>query len=162
MRKYGLTLALMGLSLGCTWACECVFPSNYNLKNAVDGHPVIFYAKVVSIEDPKDPNFEWIPDLVFDSLYYEKRGYEPQFRIIEVLKGKIGKERKGDRLFFQSNFSTCSVSFELGKTYLVFAYRDESGKIGTSSCSLRFEFDNQEAYKTKRKEIKKALRQKAS
>ena len=162
MNKIKLTLLLFMISLGSSWACECIIPSDYSLKDAVDGHPVIFLAEVVSIEDPKDPNFEWVGDLVFDSLYYKKRGYEPQFRIIEVLKGKVGKERKGDRLFFQSDFSTCSVSFQLGKTYLVFAYRDKSGTLGTSSCSLRFQFENQEASKAKRKEIKKALRQKVS
>ncbi len=74
MMKIKLTMVLFIISLGSSWACECIFPSEYSLNDAVDGHPVIFYAEVVSIEDPNDPNFEWVVDLVFDSLYYKKRG----------------------------------------------------------------------------------------
>ena len=160
MRIVTIAFVFLVLTLQASLACECIFPIDYTLKDAVDEHPVIFYAEVISIEDQKDPNFEGVADLYFDSLYYEKRGYEPQFRIIEILKGKIGSEQEGDRIVLQSDFSMCSSTFKIGQKYLVFAYGDENGWISVSSCSPGFLFEDQKAYRAKRREIKKALRQK--
>ena len=160
MKRTGLFFVLVFLFTSSSKACECIFPSNYDFGEHARSFPVIFYAEVVSIQDEKDPNFEWIPDLAFDSLYYKKRGYNPEFKVIKTLKGKLGKDLKKRRLTLESGFTSCSGTFNLGERYIIFAYRNENWPITTNICAPNRTISTPDEWSEMRKRIKKALRQK--
>ncbi len=53
-----------------------------------------------------------------------------RFRVDEMFKGP-----KGVAVDVWTEFSDCAASFGVGETYLVYAYRDDNGRIAASSCS---------------------------
>jgi hypothetical protein len=161
MKRSGLLLVLIFLFTFSSKACECIFPANYDFGAHARSYPLIFYGEVVSIQDEKDPNFKWIPDLVFDSLYYKTRGYNPEFRVIKRLKGRFGKAVKRGRLTLGSGFSSCSRTFSLGQRYLVFAYRHGDGPLETNICAPNRKISGKQGWNSMRNQVKKALRQKS-
>lgn len=155
MRKYGLTLALMGLSLGCTWACECIKELTETLKQKVEIASVIFYGEVVSIADidKAKPRSQTYIEYGFEQLDKTRSGYHPQFRVIDVLKGDLKKEMGQDLFKYQGPISICSDSFKVGEKYLVLANRDEDGKVLLRICNPPLTFEDRKAYLRTKREI---------
>lgn len=159
MRKFGLTLALMGLSLGSTWACECIKELTETLKQKVEIASVIFYGEVVSITDIDiaKPRSQTYKEYGFEQLDKTKSGFHPQFRVIDVLKGDLKKEMEQDLFKYQGSISVCSDIFKVGEKYLVLANRDEDGKVLLRICNPPLTFEDQKAYLRTKREILKAI-----
>jgi hypothetical protein len=155
MKKTGLTLALMGLSLGCTWACECIKELTETLKQKVEIASVIFYGEVVSITDidKAKPISQTYKEYGFEQLDKTKSGFHPQFRVIDVLKGDLKKEMEQDLFKYQGSLSVCSDIFKVGEKYLVLANRDEDGKVLLRICNPPLTFEDRKAYLKVKREI---------
>ena len=148
MKTLGLTFFFLALTIQSSLACECITELTETLEQKVNIASVIFYGEVVSIADSESHNQR--------SQNLKGYGFEPQFRILEILKGDLDSDMKDDRFFLiQPNLSVCSDNFKVGEKYLVFANRNENGEIWLRICNPPFVFEDQKAYRAKRREIKK-------
>jgi len=158
MRTAAHTFVFLTLTLQASMACECIAELTETLKQKVAKSGVVFYGEVVPIKDGtvlrKDMG-SYSPNL-------SSQSYTPQFRLIDLLKGDLDVESNGDTFFNLAGPSICSPLFKTGERYLVFAFLDENGKIQAFDCPHPLVFEDQKAYRAKRREIKKALRHKVS
>ncbi len=122
MRKILFTFAVLLLlvSIKNVLACSCVRsdPSKtltQLVSEAYKDSKAVFSAKVLSMtEDP------------------EKGEFRVKLRLIKSWKGKLIKTLT---LITGLGGGDCGYFFEVGKTYLIYAYRDEDKKLTTNICS---------------------------
>jgi len=103
-----------------SFACSCVpseRPCEYLRSDTVFVGKVV---KTVPVKHPADKN-SWTP------------GYSMQFAVDESLRGGVGKEVTVET---GSGGGDCGTPLELGRKFLIFAYRNEKdGKLWTGMCS---------------------------
>lgn len=143
-------------------ACECIFNPQETFHEFVSKYPLIFYAEVISVEDSKNPFFEEFFLSNSDTLYGKSFGYEPRFRIIEIIKGEFFPNLSDDSFTLKSDNSLCSASFRNGEKYLIYSYSMDPNKIHLTICNPGRTFLSQKEFKKYKKKIKEALRQKPS
>jgi len=104
------------LLLCCTnLACACsVVRISCNFPD--DNSPVVFVGTVVSPEDPETQVL--------------LHGSPVVFNVTERIRGNVGKQIS----IYESRRVSCDFGFELGKSYLVFAYF-ENGRLTTSELT---------------------------
>lgn len=158
MKKIGVTLIFLFFLQGYSLACECILELTETLKDKVDIASIIFYGEVVSIADLE------VPQKVnhLNSSSSKRSGYEPTFRVLEVLKGSFGTKLKNGNFSYQGPIAICSDLYQVGEKYLVLANHNSEGEIRLRLCNPPFVFSDDESYEAMRKEIKKALRQNPS
>ena len=141
-------------------ACECI--TDLARTSRAKEYSFIFYGEVESIEDSRNDFFDQLTEYKLDSLYDQKFGYEPRFRIIEVVKGDLSVAMENEYFLLNSDFSLCSATFKIGEKYLIYAHQNRPDEIRISFCNPGVTIEDHKDYLQIRKEIKKALRHKVS
>jgi hypothetical protein len=80
----------------------------------------------------------WTADAVFTgrvrSTRYKSRG-DDRHLVVELDKARAYKGVSGTRVTLDFLSTSCDPSFDEGRTYLVYAYRDrDTGRLGTTMC----------------------------
>ena len=120
--------------------CEiCSCRTSEAPRNALDSSDAVFRARVVALDDRPIP----YPDVT--SLKREARQeaeWEYLRRSVERLRVTLEVRRvwKGDvgeriDIYTANECCICGYPFELGKEYLIYAYRLPSGRLVTNICS---------------------------
>lgn len=65
---------------------------------------------------------------------FDKHGIRMRLDVLEVFKGSLGQTVE-----LRTDFASCSGWLLQGETYVVYAFRDEKGRLTTSICSSRTE-----------------------
>ncbi len=128
-----------------SFACECVIlpytdenKENYQNQYLIKGFKeadFIFYGEVIKLIDREidgySESFGWEnPNSLKDKIY----GNFPLFNLIKTLKGKnLNLTNKTIQIY--QDWSTCDMTFEKNKKYIVFGYIDQDGKLKTSICA---------------------------
>tara|TARA_B110000285_G_C14675115_1_gene402124 strand:- start:79 stop:516 length:438 start_codon:yes stop_codon:yes gene_type:complete len=122
---------VIGLSFLVTQvlACECI-PTVNNTEQFKKAD-VVFYAKVISINDSEVENFKNTLHYAMDSLYTEQGGYQPILKVFKTYKGKMSSKE----IILKSNWRGCDVFFKRDSEYLIFGYIDDNGSIQTNICA---------------------------
>jgi len=122
MRKILFTFAalLLLISVKSVAACSCIKPDpsktlTQQVSEAYKNSKAVFSANVLSLKE--------------DS---EKGEIRVKLRLIKPWKGKLGKTLT---LVTGLGGGDCGYFFEVGKTYLIYAYRDEDKRLTTNICS---------------------------
>jgi hypothetical protein len=127
-----LLIASIGLLVVTTrvQACSCarvIYPKmsrgkliRAKVNNALHQSAAVFSGEVVAIASEKA-----------DSASFET-WVEVKFRVRESWKGEILKEAS---IWTSVGCCGCNYSFEVGETYLVYAYRIPGGELRTDACT---------------------------
>ncbi len=94
-------------------ACTCPPPSS--LAQTVAAADAVFMGKVIS--------FELVP------------AQPERVARFEVMKVWKGRPLEVAEIFTAENEAACGYGFRVGETYLVYAYKDDSGKLHTHVCT---------------------------
>ncbi len=156
MRKPGLTVIFLILSLGSSWACECIFIAE-SLQQKAKNYDYIFFAEVESLVDHQVEGFENTFEYRINPSYHLNGGYHPKLQVLEVFKGKVKKGMTGKYLVMDNDWSMCGEFFQPGQFILIFGTKGRKGGITTSTCASNWTFKSQEEFMLKKKELKKSF-----
>ncbi|MBI5001777.1 hypothetical protein HZC31_00160 [Candidatus Woesearchaeota archaeon] len=120
MRKVLFVLALLFafcVSSFSAFACSCIMPGT--VTEEVERADVVFVGTVIAV-DHSEYRAYIFPDLEFS------------FTVQEYWKGVLSEPLI---IHTGQGGGDCGFSFEEGKSYLVYAYADESGDLHTNICS---------------------------
>lgn len=101
------------------WACSC---ANFERPCELLSHDVAFVGRVVETTPIKRTT---------DKFSYTV-GYSMRFSVEESLRGELGTEAIVET---GSGGGDCGTPLDPGGRYLIFAYKNEKGKLGTGVCS---------------------------
>ncbi len=110
-----VSLLIFTLSLDTALACSCVIPSIINNFKAAD---VVFKGRVVEVKEIKTKK----KITAGQTVDYQR--YEFKFEISNRHKGLKTKEPV--TIITTGDDSNCGNKFNIGKNYLVYAYKEES------------------------------------
>ncbi len=121
MKKFLLILPILLflLSVENALACSCVAPDpnktlEQQVTEAYTDSSAVFSAKVLSV------------------VKFSKEGkLKVKVRLVKSWKGKLTKTLT---VMTGLDSAMCGYYFEKGKTYLIYAYRDEDKKLNTNIC----------------------------
>lgn len=122
---------VIGLSFLVTEVSACECSPTVTFEEQFKKADVVFYAKVISINDSEVENFKNTLYYAMDSLYIEQGGYHPTLRVLKTFKGKLGSKT----IKLKSKWAGCDVFFIRSKEYLVFGFISDNGDISTNICT---------------------------
>lgn len=122
MNKFGISVGsfvLLVFSISSAQACSCV--KYQSIDEHIDSYEVIFLGESTGTQRDVDD--------------YDRTtlGRKTEFVVIDVLKGD--KSEKVDVFHTKNTGGNCGINFFDGAKYLVFANRDNEGRLQTSFCS---------------------------
>lgn len=139
-----LTIIILIKSIS-SFACECeiIAYTNETKENYQDQYLIkgfkdadfIFYGEVIELIDRKIKGYSEI--FGWENPKYIKKktnGHFPLFNIIKIFKGK-NVNLSNETIQIYQDWSTCDMTFEKNKKYVVFGYLDKDGKLRTSICA---------------------------
>ncbi|MFC2106346.1 hypothetical protein ACFLS0_06320 [Candidatus Bipolaricaulota bacterium] len=120
-----LVVGMMALAVGFSLAaaaCSCAAPGTP--EDALEAADAVFSGRVIGLrlepQTPEDPTISFMPEDLLAT-----------FIVSLVWKGTLEQETVVRTTF---TCCVCGYAFQIGETYLVYAYGDESG-IRTSVCT---------------------------
>jgi hypothetical protein len=114
------------------------FPDVANACSCFSGGPpcqsfgntfAVFSGKVESVSDYKPPLSENATERE-SRFNYSQKSFT--FSLEESFRGQLGKKVE---IITGKGGGDCGYNFEVGKTYLVYAYQQKDGKLGTGICT---------------------------
>ena len=118
-------------------ACDCIM---HPIENYIDSSEYILIIKSVRIRD------------TFNYPYLKENrnvGFTTEASVVRVLKN--ANRIENGHINFDSDYSNCAMKFEVGKTYLIFAFR-KNGRFYVYHCSYS------DKYSRSRINIRKIIR----
>jgi hypothetical protein len=133
MKKIYLLLILCFSSVTSSFGCECI--TRLTLEEQFKEADIVFYAKVVNINDSQIDGYRSTLGFILDSIYTKQGGYQPELMVFKVYKGQFKKPLINKKYQFNSGWSICDVYFRKDQEYIIFGYFDEKGDIQTNVCT---------------------------
>ncbi len=139
MRVLGLLFAALWACLapGSVLGCSCAPPSPFEsftvrqrVQRAFDRAKVVFEGQVESVQDPPNP---FAPD----GTIFLPVPARPMQRMVKFRNTTIYKGPKQARIVIRTGLGCgdCGYDFEIGSSYLVYAYTNEDGDLETDTCT---------------------------
>lgn len=140
--RIGMPTAMRRLMLGfalpaATWACSCM-GGGPPCASAL-GSSAVFTGRVMDVtRDPPQPD---------GSGSRRITGFPGTHVTFEVTEAFVGMERRGKQIEIRTAMGggDCGYPFEVGRSYLVYAFEDQQGLLVTNICSRTAETERAEA-----------------